>query len=351
MSAVPLLTPPDCTIVTGASGWLGTALMYALTTPGGCWERPGEVRPLVRNRVEAQRLGAIADRVRPVIGELTDAGSMAPLFDRSPAATDVLHTAGVIHPTSVAQFAAVNTDGTRSVVDLAHRHRVRRLVHVSSNSPFGTNAHGTDRFRNDEPYNPYYGYGRSKMDAELAVFDAVERGLNAVIVRPPWFYGPHQPLRQTTFFTMVRTGRFPIISSGDQVRSMVYVDNLVDGVMRAELVDTEPGLGWWIADAEPYTVKEIVATVARALRAEGFEVSDNRVRIPNLVARLAEGVDARLQRSGRYNQQIHVLGEMNKHIACDISQARHQLGYTPRVALLEGMRSSVRWCIERGIEL
>ena len=103
-------------------------------------------------------------------------------------------------------------------------------MHVSSNSPFGTNSHPGDRFRNEEPYHPYYGYGQSKMDAELAVFDAVEAGLDAVIVRPPWFYGPHQPSRQTTFFKLVRTGRFPVIGDGDQMRSMVYVDNLVDGV-------------------------------------------------------------------------------------------------------------------------
>ncbi len=111
-------------------------------------------------------------------------------------------------------------------------HGVRRVVHVSSNSPFGTNPHPGDTFRNDEPYHPYYGYGRSKMQAELRVLDAVDRGLDAVIVRPPWFYGPFQPARQTTFFRMVRTGRFPVIGDGQQRRSMAYVDNLVQGVVR-----------------------------------------------------------------------------------------------------------------------
>ncbi len=67
------------------------------------------------------------------------------------------------------------------------------------------------------------------MAAELHVFSAVDRGLDAVVVRPPWFYGPFQPPRQTTFFTMIRKGRFPIIGDGEQRRSMVYVDNLVDG--------------------------------------------------------------------------------------------------------------------------
>jgi nucleoside-diphosphate-sugar epimerase len=46
-----------------------------------------------------------------------------------------------------------------------------------------------------------------------------------------------------------------------------------------------------------------------------------------------------------------VLSEMNKTIACTIDRARDELGYEPRVDLDEGMRRSVRWCIDQGIEL
>jgi nucleoside-diphosphate-sugar epimerase len=263
----------------------------------------------------------------------------------------VIHTAGVIHPGRTAEFERVNTGGTIAMLELARKHDARRFVHVSSNSPFGTNSHPGDRFRNDEPYHPYFGYGQSKMQAELAVFDAVEGGLDAVIVRPPWFYGPHQPARQTTFFKLVRTGRFPVIGDGEQMRSMVYVDNLVDGIVRAELVPTPAGRGWWIADARPYTVGEIVETVGRALTAEGFDVVPNRTRLPAVAASVAEFADGLIQRSGRYNQQLHVLGEMGKNIACDISVAQAELGYEPAIALEEGMRRSIRWCIAKGIEL
>jgi nucleoside-diphosphate-sugar epimerase len=150
---------------------------------------------------------------------------------------------------------------------------------------------------------------------------------------------------------MVRTGRFPVFGDGQQRRSMVYVDNLVQGVVAAELVPTPAGRGWWIADARPYTVTEIVETVGRALEAEGFTVKPNRLRLPALVGRLAERADAMTQRAGRYVQAVHVLGEMDKTIACDITVARQELGYDPQVALEEGMRRSIRWCKDEGLSL
>lgn len=338
---------PATTIVTGAAGWLGTGLVTALTGDGE-FTRPGRVRGLVRTEESAKHLPEALDVVR---GDVTDPSSLDALFEGLTGDIDLVHTAGVIHPTSMDDFDAVNHIGTRNVMEAAKRHGVRRVVHVSSNSPFGTNGARNDRFGNDEPYHPYLGYGRSKMDGELAVLAAVEDGLNAVMVRPPWFYGPHQPARQTTFFTMVKKGRFPILGDGGQVRSMTYIDNLVQGIVRAELTDTEPGRGWWIADAEPYTVNEIVETVGDALRAEGFEVKSNSFKLPNLAGTVAEKIDTAAQKAGRYVTQFHVLGEMNKNIAVDISAARTDLGYDPQVSLAQGMRNSIRWCLDQGIEL
>jgi nucleoside-diphosphate-sugar epimerase len=346
------IEPPDVTIVTGAAGWLGRALVDHLSRPEGPFSRPGTVRALVRDPEDVALFAGIP-QVEPVIGDIRRPDGLTALFDgvQGAGTVDVVHTAGVIHPQRMDDFEEVNVRGTANVMAAAQEHGARRVVHISSNSPFGTNPHPGDTFRNDEPYDPYYGYGRSKMQAELRVQDAVAAGLNAVIVRPPWFYGPFQPARQTTFFRMVRTGRFPVFGDGQQRRSMVYVDNLVQGVVAAELVPTPAGRGWWIADDRPYAVTEIVETVGRALEAEGFTVKPNRLRLPALVGRLAERADAMTQRAGRYVQAVHVLGEMDKTIACDITVARQELGYDPQVALEEGMRRSIRWCKDEGLSL
>jgi nucleoside-diphosphate-sugar epimerase len=340
---------PDRTVVTGAAGWLGRALVDRLLADGR-----HDLRLLVQTEADRAALPH-ADSIVVEVGDIGDPAVATRLLagaSEGGPVVDVVHAAGVIHPARVADFFRVNTRGTANVVDAALATGVRRLVHVSSNSPFGTNPHPTDLFRQDEPYHPYYGYGRSKMEAEQAVFAAVRgAGLDAVVVRPPWFYGPFQPPRQTTFFRMVRQGRFPIIGGGQQRRSMVYVDNLVDGILAAELAPAACGKGYWIADARPYTVLEIVDTVGRALADEGYEVKGGGTRMPAIVGRVAEVADRLVQRTGRYQQQIHVLGEMDKTIACDISASVAELGYEPRVELYEGMRRSIRWCQDQGLEL
>jgi nucleoside-diphosphate-sugar epimerase len=126
---------------------------------------------------------------------------------------------------------------------------VRRFVHVSSNSPIGVNASPSEVFDENAPYAPYMHYGRSKMLAEQAVKAAGD--LETVIIRPPWFYGPNQPARQTTFFTMIRTGKVPLVGSGENRRSMAYVDNICQGLLLCESVPAARGQTYWIADRRP----------------------------------------------------------------------------------------------------
>lgn len=346
--AVPEPVDRDTVVVTGASGWLGRALLAHLLT---LESRPRIVAG-VRGADEAALLRRdLGEDLDIVDSDLTAPGGAARLFAGLDGRIDLVHTAGVIHPRRVADFDRVNVGGTRAVIDAARDHGVGRFVHISSNSPFGVNPTRRDLFGEHEPYHPYLGYGESKMRAERLVLEAAAAGLDAVILRPPWFYGPWQPPRQTTFFRLVRTGRFPIIGDGHQQRSMVYVDNLVGGVMAALDAPDVAGRAYWIADERPYEIAEIVSTVKRVLAEEGYTVAARQLRIPGVVGVGAERADRLLQAAGIYHQQIHVLGELRHTIAARIDAARRDLGYRPTIGLEAGMRASVRWCRERGIGL
>jgi nucleoside-diphosphate-sugar epimerase len=79
-------------------------------------------------------------------------------------------------------------------------------------------------------------YGRSKMKAEKIVQDCFKKGdMETVILRPPWFYGIFQPLRQTLFFSMIRSGKFPLFGDGENKRSMIYLGNLCQAIHLAAI--------------------------------------------------------------------------------------------------------------------
>ena len=338
--------PAPDVVVTGAAGWLGQNLVRALVG------RRARVRCLVHRAEDGPLLQLLGREVEIVVGDVRDPVAVSRLFDGIGAAT-VFHAASVIHPAGkVRELFDVNVGGTEIVLDRARRSGIDRFLHVSSNSPFGANETPTARFTEDSPFDPYLGYGRSKLEAEQLVQRGHDRGdVNTVILRPPWFYGPHQPARQSTFFAAIRKGRFPVIGDGLQQRSMVYTGNLVDALLAAEVAPKAPGQAYWIADAQPYELRQIVGTVRQALEEEGLAVTGRGVRLPALAGRVAAAADAALQAQGRYVQPLHVLGELKDTIACDIGKARHELGWEPATELLGGMRASIRWCLDRGIQL
>ena len=330
-------------LVTGAAGWLGRRLCERLAAAGAL------VRALVLPGQEPA-LRSLAGQVSVVAGDLRSPEDCR-RFCAGGAGALLIHAAGVIHPRRVREFYEVNLGGGRNLLGAAGAQRLRRAVVVSSNSPCGCNPHPGHLFDEESPYHPFRNYGRSKMLMELAARDFHDRGLiETALIRAPWFYGPGQPLRQSLFFTMVREGKAPVVGDGLTLRSMAYIDNLADGIFLAALAAQAAGRVYWIADERPYTWNEILETIALVL-SEDFrmEASRRRLRLPYFVGTLADWADALIQGCGLYHSKVHVLAEANKDIACSVRRAQSELGYAPQVALREGMRRSVAWCLEQGI--
>jgi nucleoside-diphosphate-sugar epimerase len=347
-------------VLTGTRGWLGSRMLHALVNglpdyadiavePGTrlrCFYRDGEALVDTGLHDEAEV------EVLPVFGDLSDPQDCARLFKDTDSPL-LLHTAGVIHPSRVRDFFSSNVDGTLNLLKAGSRVGCKRAVIVSSNSPIGCNPSPDHRFDEESPYNPYQGYGRSKMEMELRARDyAAELGIELVIIRPPWFYGPFQPPRQTLFFSMIKEGKAPLVGSGLNQRSMVYIDNLCQGLSLAARLPQAAGNTYWIADAEPYEMRKVIDTIENVLEKDfGMQVAHKRMRLPAFAGDVAYWVDGAIQATGLYHQKIHVLSEMNKNIACSIEKARRELGYEPKIALREGMRRSIAWCLDQGMTI
>jgi nucleoside-diphosphate-sugar epimerase len=328
-------------LVTGAPGWAGDRLLAALLSAG----RHDGIRALVHPEATAD-LPADVEVVR---GDLRDPGAAAALAAGATDA-DLFHFAGLIHPRRrVRELTEVNEQGTRSLLAGAEEAGVRRVVALSSNSPIGVSRDPAALFDESSPAKPYLAYGRSKLAMEAAVNASA---LESVLLRPCWFYGPGQPERQTRFMRMVRAGRAPLVGGGVARRSISYTDAIADAALLAATTPEAAGRTYWIADARPYPMSEIVDTIEEVLRDDfGLSVAGKRMRLPGFAADVAYAGDAVIQRAGGYVQELHVLGEMNKTIACSIDRARRELGWDPGPGLREGMRRSVQWVLDRGVEL
>jgi len=343
-------------LVTGSLGWLGTRLVETLI--GGLPEHEVlkeprsdlRIRCLILPGQDASPLRKLSPRIEIVTGDLRNPADCQRFCEGANEAT-LFHTAGVIHPRRIADFYAINVTGTLNLLDASISVGVRRAIIVSSNSPCGCNPHPDHLFDEDSPFHPYLSYGRSKMQMELGVRERQRRGqIETVVIRPPWFYGPNQPPRQSHFFRMVRTGKAPIVGSGENLRSMSYIDNLCQGLLLAASVERAAGQTYWLADRHPYSMNEIIDTIERLLEAEfGQRCAHKRLRLPSVASSFAFVADVALQAVGFYQQKIHVLSEMNKTIACSVAKAERELGYRPAFELEEGMRRSLAWCHANGI--
>lgn len=333
-------------IVVGAGGWLGQAVLRGLTNGitgredlQGVSDNVKIIAADLPNALSA--IDAEDARIEKVAVDVCDSSTFERLNNDAEGAL-IIHVVGIIHPKSVKQFFEINHQGSVNFLRYMAEKGATRAVVMSSNSPIGTNPYPEHVFDEKSEYNPYMGYGKSKMLLEKSLLEETFR-MEVVIIRAPWFYGVNQPARQKEFFEMIRNGKGPIVGSGNNRRSMVFTENLAQGIF---LAAEKPGIDkeiFWIADERPYTMNTIIDTVERLMDEEfKLQCKHKRLRLPGLAAEVAYLIDKTMQAVGLYHPKIHVLSEMNKTIACSVSKAKKELGYKPQVSLEEGMRQSLR---------
>ncbi len=336
-------------LLTGVPGWLGNRFLEILVkgfqgegAPNGwslkCLVYQGADDTFIRELSKTKKIDC-------AIGDVTKPATLSGAFS---SVDVVFHAAGIIHPAHIRQLYETNVLGTENVLKECVKEGVKRFIFLSSNSVAGIGSSSHPVFTENSRDKPYMHYGNSKYQAEQKVREHQRGGrLETVILRPCWYYGPHQPDRQTTFFRMIKKNHPLMFGDGNNLRSMSYVDNASQAMILAAENRKAAGQTYWIADAKPYTANEIYSTVASLLGVRNFRP----LRLPGFVSDACAIADSMLQSLGQYLKEIHVAGEMNKNIACSIEKAQEELGYVPSIALEEGMRRSIEWCRARGIDL
>ena len=335
------LRPIGKLLLTGVPGWLTEALLDDLARS----PRNGlsAVRCLVQRNPEFDDRSFVARHaldLEIVSGDLRDAESLRTAVQ---GVDTVLHAAGILHVRRTREWYDINTDGTEALARTAAATGVQRFVFVSSNAAAGR-APSMNRLMTElDPPRPLSHYGRSKLLAEQKLV-ALSSRLETVVIRPCMFYGPPVPKRHLEIYRRILYGRMPLVGGGQYARSLTHVDNLMQG---CELAMTHPravGQTYYIADRAAYTTRQVVDSMAEALG-----TSPRYLRLPALIGTLAYHVDSFLSLMGRYWQTVHLVGESNWHVGVSCEKACRELGYEPRMALREGMRQAIDWCVSRGL--
>jgi UDP-glucose 4-epimerase len=299
-------------LVTGGAGFIGSHLVDGLLAGGA--------RVRVLDDFSSGRRENLADaRAEVVEGDVCDERAL----ERALAdVAVVMHLATRCVRLSLSDpedVHRVNSHGTLRVLQAARRHRVRRVVYVSSSEVYGSGV--SVPMAEDHPLQPTTIYGATKLAGELYTQAMTHSfGLATVVVRPFNTYGPRAHFEGVygevipRFTVRLLNGKRPVIfGDGLQTRDFTYVTDTVRGLIAAAGVREATGRVFNLARGEEVTVRRLAELLATAID-------------PTLGPEYTQARPA----------------DVRRHWA-DVTRARTELGFSAPVGIEEGLSRYVAW--------
>jgi nucleoside-diphosphate-sugar epimerase len=209
------------TVVTGATGFLGSALVQELVN------QKQAVRILARDEKKAR--SQFGEMVTIIPGDITDVEQVQQAVD---GATIIYHLVGrLYHPSTPTElYQRTHVEGTRILLEACKgQKQLHRLVHCSTTGVHGVT--GTTPANEDAPFAPTNPYEATKLKAEqLAVQAYNEWGLPVSVARPGLVYGPGD-LHLLGFFSSIKKGWFRVIDGGSAMLHPIYIDDMTQAFL------------------------------------------------------------------------------------------------------------------------
>jgi dihydroflavonol-4-reductase len=292
------------------------------------------VRVLVRDPARATALGDAG--LELVAGDLRDASALRSAVQ----GVDVVYNIAAIYRSagvSAEEYRAVNRTAVGRLVEAASAAGVRRVVHCSTVGVHGDVEHPPAN--EDAPLKPGDIYQVTKLEGEqLARETAGRSGIELTIVRPSGIYGPGDRRLFKLFKNVVRG--FPILGSGQIYYHLTYIDDLVEGFRLCGEHPAAAGRTFILAGADVTTLADVMKMIA-----EAAGVRPPSVHLPVwpfwMAGAVCEAICVPLGiEPPIYRRRVDFF---TKSRAFDITRARAEIGYAPRVGLREGIARTLTW--------
>lgn len=309
-------------LVTGAAGCIGRRICRALVAEGH------DVSAVLRSQSSSTHLPA-GVRIGWV-GEIEPATRWPrELFAEVDA---IIHLAAKVHAPrtedSAESYRRTNVEATETLARaFAAAGTCGRFVYCSS-------VHAVCNFATDvvdeaTACTPQTVYGRSKHDAELRLRKlAAATGLDVAIVRPAPVYGPELPGDLMKLLRLVARGWPLPLGAIDNRRSLVYVDNIVDALIRTALDPRAAGETFLVSDGDDVSLAELPRLYASALS-----------RTPRSFSIAPRGIRLACSLFGKRATAERLLGSL----AVDSGRIRRVLGWKPPHNLRSGLSATAHW--------
>ena len=310
--------------ITGASGFVGGAAARRFVEAGHT------VRAMSRSDASDARIRALG--AEPVRCDLENVEA-----EHLAGAEAVVHAAAFVEAWGPKDaWDRMNVGGTKRMLAAARDAGVRRFVHIGTEAAL---VHGQDirDAGEDLPlaFHSPYPYCRTKALAEQAVREANTEGLETIVLRPRFIWGPGDQTILPTVRAMAESGGWMWVDGGRAVTSTIHIDNLVDAIELA-LTAGRPGEAYFILDEGTRTMREIVSGMAGAIGVSLGERSIPRWAA-DAIGALCEAAWRTLPLKGAPPLTRHAAMVMSRDCTLRGDKARDELGYRPRLSVDQGL--------------
>ncbi|WP_245844439.1 NAD-dependent epimerase/dehydratase family protein [Nibricoccus aquaticus] len=321
------------TLVTGGTGFLGRRLVERLLTEGR--------RVTVLGRTPAPDLAARG--VRFIRASLDDPAAVSAACQNVDTIFHVAAKVGVWGRYD--DFFRINVLGTRALIDGARRHGVRNFVHTSTPSVV-YNGRALGNADESLPLTTACPspYPLTKAIAEREVLAANSPELRTVALRPHLIWGVGDPHLVPRILARARAGRLRIVGPGTNRVDMVHVENATDAHLLAEKALDGPAAGrpYFITNGEPVVLWDWINQLLTAL-GEPPITRHISLGAASAIGALCETLWRVLTLRSEPPMTRFIAAELAKDHWFDLTAARRDLGYQPRLSMAAGTAELIAW--------